>query len=56
MARTIRNDSYGRPTSDKNRKAVQVRQNRLNRRYAKQALVAGLDLPEVPRQVDWILH
>lgn len=56
MARTIRNDHFGRQTSDKNRKAAQVRQNRLNRRYAKQVLAQGLDIPEVPRQVDWILH
>lgn len=56
MARTIRNDNFGRQTHDKNRKAVQVRQNRLNRRYAKQVMTQGLDIPEVPRQVDWILH
>lgn len=57
MARTLRNDSpYATRFSGQGRKAVQIRANRRTRHAARQALVAGLEISEVPRQVDWILH
>lgn len=57
MARTYRNDSFSNSRyHGPNRKAIQVRVNRVNRRAAKLALEAGVEIDVVRPQVDWIGH